>query len=638
MRRALVTVLLAAALGPVAALAADGDLDTGFDQDGTTTIGLGGDDAASGAAVQPDGKLVVAGSSDAGTTGTDFAVLRLNPDGTPDTTFSGDGSTVVDFGGDDTARAVALLPDGGIAVVGFTDLGGTAADPQDFAVALLEPDGTADGSFSGDGRQTVDFGHDDRAHGVAIDADGQILVAGTHDDGSPAFAFARLTPGGALDVGFGDVGRKEVVFVGPAELDSVALTPTGGIVAAGSMTDATPAADMVVARLEGDGDQDTAFSGDGRAVIDFGGDDRAAGVAARRDGSVVVAGTSTTGSGGVVLASLEPDGDLDVNFGDLGRQTVTFGSSATGSDEAASDVAVTSTGRIAVAGRADSGNDPDQFAVALLGRDGAPSAGFSANGKRTVDFGGDDETVAVVPRGNRIYLAGTTGASPDRDFAVAVLEGGGPRVAIRDAAAFETSGLVNVPVNLTAASNVPVTVRVTTIAGTARAGRDFVPVDTTLTFPVGTTAARATVTLVDDSTVEPVETFVVALSEPGEAGLGRDAATIRISSNERDRRAPVLSRVRVRPKTFRAARGGRVSYRLSERASVLLAFQVKRRGRWQPFVARRLSGRAGANALRMRRRIAGRRLRAGRYRVVLRASDIARNQSKRVRRTFTVRG
>jgi hypothetical protein len=198
--------------------------------------------------------------------------------------------------------------------------------------------------------------------------------------------------------------------------------------------------------------------------------------------------------------------------------------------------------------------------------------------------------------------------------------------------------VVNVPVNLTAASNVPVTVRVTTIAGTARAGRDFVPVDTTLTFPVGTTAARATVTLVDDSTLEPVETFVVALSEPGEAALGRDAATVRISSNERDRRAPVLSRVRVSPKTFRSARGGRVSYRLSERASVLLTFHVKRRGRWQPFVARRLSGRAGANALRLRRRIAGRRLRAGRYRVVLRASDIARNQSKRVRRTFTVRG
>jgi uncharacterized delta-60 repeat protein len=638
MRRLLVTVLLAAALGPVAALAADGDLDTGFDEDGTTTIGLGGDDAAAGAAVQADGKLVVAGTSVAGTTGADFAVVRLNPDGTPDTSFSGGGSTLIDLGGEDTASGVALLPDGRIAVVGFTDLGGTAADPHDFAVVLLEPDGTPDGSFSGDGRQTVDFGHDDRAHAVAVDANGRIVVAGTHDDGSPTFAFARLTPAGALDVEFGGVGRKEVAFGGPAELDAVAVTPAGGVVAAGSMTDATPAADMVVARLEGDGDQDATFSGDGRVVIDFGGDDRAAGVAARRDGSVVVAGTSTTGSGGVVLASLEPDGDLDVNFGDLGRQAVTFGSTAAGSDEAASDVTVTSTGRIAVAGRADSGDDPDQFAVALLGRDGAPSAGFSANGKRTVDFGGDDETVAVVARGNRIYLAGTTGAAPDRDLAVAALEGGGPRVAIRDAAAFETSGIVNVPVSLSAASNVPVTVRVTTIAGTARAGRDFVPVDTTLTFPVGTTAARATVSLVDDSAVEPVETFLVALSEPTEAGLGRDTATIRITSNERDRRAPVLSRVKVRPKAFRAARGGKVKYRLSERASVLLQFKVKRRGRWQPFVARRLSGRLGANALRLGRRIAGRRLRAGRYRVVLRASDIARNQSKRVRRGFTVRG
>jgi hypothetical protein len=210
-------------------------------------------------------------------------------------------------------------------------------------------------------------------------------------------------------------------------------------------------------------------------------------------------------------------------------------------------------------------------------------------------------------------------------------------VAIRDSAAFETSGVVNVPVSLSAASNVPVTVRATTIAGTARAGRDFVPVDTTITFPVGTTATRLTVSLVDDSSVEPVETFSVALSEPGEAGLGRDTARIRITSDERDRRAPVLSRVRVSPKKFRAARGGKVRYRLSERASVLLMFQVKRRGRWEPFVARRLSGHPGMNSLRVRRRIAGRLLRPGRYRVSLRASDIARNQSKRVRRSFRVK-
>jgi uncharacterized delta-60 repeat protein len=631
MRRALVTVMLAAALGPGAALGADGDLDPGFGTGGTATIDLGGDAVGAGVAVQPDGKLVVAGS-----VGTDFAVARLNPDGTPDTSFAG-GSTLVDFGGDDTATSVALLPDGRIAVAGFTGAGGAGADPFDFAVALLGPDGEPDTAFSGDGRQTVEFGHDDRAQAVAADATGQIVVAGTHDDGTPAFAFARLTASGALDVNFGDAGRKEVAFPGPARLDALALTPAGGVVGAGSTSDATPAADMAVVRLQDDGDQDTAFSGDGRVVVDFGADDRASGVAARGDGSIVVAGTSLGSTADFALASLEPDGDLDVNFGDEGRQTATFGTGLPGSDEVATDVAVTSIGRIAVAGWTDTGDDPDQFALAMFGRDGAPSAGFSENGKRTVDFGADDEAAGLAARGNSIYLAGTTVAGADSEVAVAALEGGGPRVAIRDAAAFETSTNANIPLSLSAASSVPVSVRLTTFAGTARPDRDFTPVDTTVTFPAGTTTLRVPVPLIDDRTVEPVETFTVGLSEPTEAGLGRDVGLVRISSNERDRRAPVLTRVRVRPKIFRVARGARVSYRLSERASVLLSFRVKRRGRWEPFVGRRLIGRAGSNALALHRRIAGRRLRPGRYRVDLRATDGARNHSKRVRRTFTVR-
>jgi len=99
------------------ALAAPGDLDLGFDGDGKTTIDYGGFDGASAVLVQPDGKIVVAGH---GFPGGDFAVLRLNPDGSPDRGFGTAGSLAVDFGGYDEARAVALQADGKLMVAGST--------------------------------------------------------------------------------------------------------------------------------------------------------------------------------------------------------------------------------------------------------------------------------------------------------------------------------------------------------------------------------------------------------------------------------------------------------------------------------------------------------------------------------------
>src|SRR5215218_464539 len=198
MKPVALTLTIALLLAGATALAADGDLDGGFAGSGTATLDLGGDEVARATAVQADGKLVVAGSTDAGTS-QDFAIARYDPDGTLDLTFSGDGHTAVSFGGDDAATAVTALSDGRIAVAGATTAGATASDPSDFAVAVLTSDGDLDTSFSGDGRQTVQFGDDDRAQALAADASGRLVVGGTHDDGSPTFAFARLTTAGALD-------------------------------------------------------------------------------------------------------------------------------------------------------------------------------------------------------------------------------------------------------------------------------------------------------------------------------------------------------------------------------------------------------------------------------------------------------
>src|SRR5215216_947068 len=99
------------------ALAASGGLDTTFSGDGRKTTDFGAHEQAYGIAIQSNGKIVVVGRS---TPGSDFALARYNTNGAPDTTFSGDGRLLTDFGGDDFAYDVAVQADGKIIAVGNT--------------------------------------------------------------------------------------------------------------------------------------------------------------------------------------------------------------------------------------------------------------------------------------------------------------------------------------------------------------------------------------------------------------------------------------------------------------------------------------------------------------------------------------
>ncbi len=99
-------LLLLAAVVAAPAQAAPGDLDLTFSGDGEQTTDFGFGVASAAATVrQPDGKIVAVGASIAGD---QFAVARYNPNGSLDTSFSGDGTQTTDFGGFEEARGVAL--------------------------------------------------------------------------------------------------------------------------------------------------------------------------------------------------------------------------------------------------------------------------------------------------------------------------------------------------------------------------------------------------------------------------------------------------------------------------------------------------------------------------------------------------
>jgi uncharacterized delta-60 repeat protein len=275
--------------------AAPGDLDPTFSGDGKVLTDIaGGDDGASAVAIQPDGKIVTAGFASQPAGGRTFVVVRYDSAGFLDPSFGDDGIVTTSFGGGSAAaRALAIEPDGDIVVAG------TSSQPEtgwDFALARYEPDGSLDASFGDNGRVTTDF--DDVANGInalAVQPDGKLVVAG---ESRGDFALARYDTDGSLDTSFSGDGVATTDFAGKADAAyAVALLGDGRIVAAGSAFKKLDFYDapqfFALARYQADGTPDSTFSGDGVLITDISdstGNARAHAVALQQDGTIVLGG------------------------------------------------------------------------------------------------------------------------------------------------------------------------------------------------------------------------------------------------------------------------------------------------------------------------------------------------------------
>ncbi len=325
----------------------NGSLDSSFSFDGRVTIAFDaadGVDQCAAVAVQPDGKIVVAGStSGASPTSTDFAIARLDSDGTLDTTFGGGtGKTTVGFDlaggtGNDVATALALQTDGKIVVAGSA---ATSTKGTDFAVLRLLADGTRDPAFNLTGKVTIPFdlptstSKDDAAAAVAIDANGRIVLAGTANKSGvddTDFAVARVLSNGQLDANFNSNGRATIAFdLGLSKSDvlyGMTLQQDGKIVLVGD-SDVSPTttanADMSIARLFPDGSLDSSFGINGKMLVPFdltpNGQDIALDVVEQSNRKLLIVGAAVGPSGpNGAAVRLNTDGSFDNGFGTLGK-------------------------------------------------------------------------------------------------------------------------------------------------------------------------------------------------------------------------------------------------------------------------------------------------------------------------------
>lgn len=274
---------------------ADGTLDTSFGGDGKVTTQLTShDDPVAGLALQSDGKILVSGGAAFDTRNAKVALVRYNANGTLDTSFSGDGKVITDaVTAHEYANAVVVQADLKIVIGG---LGAPKGSDTRMLVLRYLPDGSRDTSFSGDGKVLTDFtGKDDSIQNLAIDADGNIVAAGIAGFGGQdaRFALARYLPTGALDTSFSGDGKVMTNFTTTYDASwDVAIQTDTKIVAAGESH-----GDFALARYLADGSLDTSFSGDGKAKTSLSSrSDFAFGVAIQADGGIVLAGGAAWGS------------------------------------------------------------------------------------------------------------------------------------------------------------------------------------------------------------------------------------------------------------------------------------------------------------------------------------------------------
>ncbi len=393
---------------------------------------LGGNnsDRLSDLVTLPDGSTVAAGTVQTGTTDSDFGVVKLDPDGQIDPSFGTNGSTVVPFnlGGDliDYVSAAALQSDGKIVIAGAAQW--TATD-WDMAVVRLHPNGALDSSFAGTGKLTVPFdlggGLFDEALDVVIQPDGRILLIGGAElaTGNDC-TVVRLLSNGNLDGSFGTGGKAvispdlggglwDICFAGDVQDD-------GRIVLSG-MAETAGDRKMIAIRLTSSGGLDSTFDGDGLSVVDFqsGGDERA-GELVLVGGKVVLGGKIDDGSG---IARLNQNGSLDTSFSGDGK--LEFAPS--GNDDFLTHLDALPSGEIVAFGYGQPTGVNYDFFVAQLRDDGSFDPGFGSGGTSWVpfDLGGSnhDRVSSGRVRGDGSMMVGGRVSVSDSDFALALLQG-----------------------------------------------------------------------------------------------------------------------------------------------------------------------------------------------------------------------
>lgn len=295
------------------------------------------------------GKTVLAGTAD----NSDLGLIRLGADGSPDPSLDVEGFVRADFGSNEQAADIALASGGRILIVGTQNPG---AGPV-AVLASFNSDGSPDTSFSGDGKATLALAANDLVTSVDVSGGGRIAVGVNAGNGN--FKVIAFTAAGAPDAGFGSGGVATLDFGGVDQTTAVAFQSTGKLIAAGGTTKNT--GDFAIGRFGlngaidnlGDADPGIGFGtcscGAEEVNASGGGADRVLGMAIDTSDRIVLSGLT-----GINASTFPISGTVRLSAG--GAWETTFATDGKAEfpeglfSHVAEDVAVAGTGDIIVAG------------------------------------------------------------------------------------------------------------------------------------------------------------------------------------------------------------------------------------------------------------------------------------------------
>ncbi|MDJ0757319.1 MAG: delta-60 repeat domain-containing protein [Ardenticatenaceae bacterium] len=360
-----------------------GFADTSFGALGMVIIDLGpqgyGGAIAKAAGLQADGKIVIGAYAAHSQTLNDWVLLRLNPNGSLDTTFDSDGVVALSAASNDILTDLDIQPNGRITATGFyIDSGGQSG----VSVVRWLSNGQLDSSFDGDGIWGTPSDTLVINPQLAVQPDGRLVVAGDNRLGlAPTndFFVIRLLNNGALDTTFSLVGSTYITADNSEEsLGDLMLEPNGSIVLVGD-TRGGSTEGVTIVRLLSSGALDSSFNGDGLLTVDVNGTQSAVGtgVARQADGKIVVVGEVDHFSilpGSFVdsfAMRLTANGQLDAGFASGGVLIHDVGQPIGGQSglwDRASAVTVQPDGKILAAGRVINGGLNYGYLMRLQGQ------------------------------------------------------------------------------------------------------------------------------------------------------------------------------------------------------------------------------------------------------------------------------
>jgi len=354
----------------------NGALDSTFNYSGIVTTNFGNSSLGYSVIEQPDGKILLAGTS-----GGLFSLVRYNINGIIDSTFGirGRVTTDVGSGNEDYIKSIAIQPDGKILAAGSASVTVGKYVRDDFAVVRYNSDGSLDNTFGSQGKViTNSIGNWDSlsqqstAESIAVQADGKILVAGASQYGYGShFALVRYNSDGSLDATFSNDGKLTTDFQTYVWGSCLTIQPDGKILVDGYSYSGEGFSLLV--RYEIDGRIDTTFGTNGivKAEISNGLFYQSKSITTQTDGKIISVGSiydPSNGNRGFALIRFSSDGSLDNTFGIGGKVTVYVGSTSTDINS----VTIQPDGKILVAGTIDK-----QFAVTRFNENGVLDVSFA---------------------------------------------------------------------------------------------------------------------------------------------------------------------------------------------------------------------------------------------------------------------